>query len=76
MNVQKLDSLSTRTLRSHARQLGWRVRYQHNWNGFIGDDGFMIFNSPRNYPVVAWPLEESELRESLINLIDAEEYAS
>lgn len=63
-----LQDLTTATLRSRARGLGWKIRFFQHWNGVDGKRGFVVYNANHN-SVASELLDEEELREWLITAI-------
>ncbi len=70
-----VETLSLKTLRKKASKLGWSVRHHRNYNRRAGNDGYVVINAPRNYPVTE-PLDEIELRGWLVDRITTEDWAS
>lgn len=67
--MRPLDSLSTATLRRKARGLQLLVRYHRNWNGVVGNGGYVVIDVQFNTAQTD-PLGEDELRHYLIDALN------
>jgi hypothetical protein len=67
--MRPLDSLSTATLRRKARGRQLLVRYHRNWNGVVGNDGYVVIDV-RFITAQTDPLGERELRDYLIDALN------